>query len=65
MGFYTELLLWPLLESLRTLALEIAQSRSYSYTLGPKVGVIIIPTAPGIGHSVEVVLNGVSGSFQA
>ena len=36
------------LESLLTLGLQIAQSRPYLYTLGPKVGIIYIHGAPGL-----------------
>ena len=36
-----------------TLRLQIAQSRSYLSTLGPKVGIICIEGAPRIGSSVQ------------
>ena len=42
---------------MHTLGLQIAQSRAYLYTLGPKVGLIYMLGASGI-HSISRVVLG-------
>ena len=50
-------LFWAMQESF-LLGLQIAQSRPYLYTLGPKVGIIYIHGAPGFGRKLGFVYSG-------